>query len=47
MTLDRDVFLYKLNDSIQKKVYMTAATWCVTHVLVLLFSCCHNTDDRH
>ena len=41
ITLDIDVFFYKLNDSIQIIVYMTAATQCVTHVLVSLFSCCH------
>ena len=28
MTLCIDVFFYKFNDSIQKKVYMTAATQC-------------------
>ena len=28
MTLHIDVFFYKLNDSIKKKVYMTAATRC-------------------
>ena len=28
MTLCTDVFFYKFNDSIQKKVYMTAAIWC-------------------
>ena len=47
MTLDIDVFFSKSNDSIQKKVYMTAATRCVTHVLVLLFSCCYYTDGYH
>ena len=47
MTLDIDVFFYTLNDSIQKKVYMTAATQCVTHVLILLFSCCYYTDGCH
>ena len=47
MTLDIDVFFYKSNDSIQKQVYMTAATRCVTHVIVLLFSCCYHTDGCH
>ena len=46
MTLDKDVFFSKLNDSIQKKVYMTAAI-CVTHVLMLLFSCCYYIDGCH
>ena len=41
MPLGIHVFFYKSNDSIQKKLYMTAATRCVTHVLVLLFSCCY------
>ena len=47
MTLDIDILFYKLNDSIQKKVYKTAVTRCVTHVLMLLFSCCHYTDSCH
>ena len=28
MTLHIDVFFYKLHDSVQKEVYMTAATRC-------------------
>ena len=46
-TLIKKLSLLYIKWQYSEKVHMTAATRCVTHVLVLLLSCCHYTDDHH